>query len=204
MPKPLFALFLALFAGACAAPSSLHQHYPNPDGPFADFQARQQVFRAQNSGLQSFDFPGQGRVTVRDISLDGFPGHAYVRCRFHFQNRSERPIVQTWVTLEVLDPQGNAVASETAVCIVPSPSAIMRGAYFADELRTKTCEAHLRPGWSWRLRCSSQMEEEDEPLSPPVPENLRDPFVSSPMTIKDRSAYRNPYYWPRPTWYWGF
>ena len=155
-----------------------------------DFQERQWLFREQNTTPQVFDFPGQGRVTVREISLDGFPGSAYLRCRFHFQNRSEKPIVQTWVSLDVLDAEGRMVGSQATVCIVPHPIAIARGAYFADELRTQTFDAHLQPGWSWRIRCASQMEEEDEPLSPPVPEPEHGPGVSKPLIIKDRGQRR--------------
>ncbi|MFM1870593.1 MAG: hypothetical protein RL398_15 [Planctomycetota bacterium] len=156
-----------------------------------DFQERQWMFREQNTTPQVFDFPGQGRVTVREISLDGFPGSAYLRCRFHFQNRAEKPIVQTWVSLDVLDAEGRMVGSQATVCIVPHPIAIARGAYFADELRTQTFDAHMQPGWSWRIRCSSQMEEEDEPLSPPVPEPEHAPGVSKPLIIKDRGQRRS-------------
>jgi hypothetical protein len=184
---------LPLLLAACAtsvATEANADRTPPQAAALAEFQALQWVFREQHTTPQSFDFPGQGRVTVREISLDGFPGNTYVRCRFHFQNRAEKPIVQTWVSLDVLDAQGRLVASQASVCIVPHPIAIARGAFFADELRTQTFDAHLQPGWSWRIRCSSQMQEDDEPLDPPVVEPTLDPGVSKPLEIKDRGQRR--------------
>lgn len=173
-----------LLACACATPVAIERPAPEQAIELRQFQAAQQVFREQNTLPQTFDFPGHGRVTVRDISLDGFPGNTYVRCRFHYQNRTEKPVVQSWVVLDVLDAEGRLVASQASVCIVPHPIAIARGSYFADELRTQTFGAHLQPEWSWRIRCFSQLEEDEEPLNPPAPE--RTGGQPTPVIIKNR------------------
>jgi len=86
----------------------------------------------------------------------------------------------------VLDAAGSLVASQATVCIVPHPIPIARGSYFADELRTQTFGAHLQPGWSWRLRCTSQLEEQEEPLVPPVPERQATDPALAPVQIKPR------------------
>jgi hypothetical protein len=180
-----------LLACACATP--VVNEFPTSDQQIQlrDFQLAQQVFREQNTVPQTFDFPGHGRVTVRDITLDGFPGNTYVRCRFHYQNRTDKPVVQSWVSLDVLDNQGHLVASQASVCIVPHPIAIARGSYFADELRTQTFDTHMQPGWSWRIRCTSQLEEEEEPLSPPVPERKATDPQLGPVEIKQRPVRWN-------------
>ena len=140
----------------------------------------------------SKEFPtrsGPLRV-LRDISLDGFPGGSYVRCRFHYQNRTDKPVVKSWVSLDVLDSEGKLVASHACVCIIPIPMPIARGSYYSAELRTETYDVYLQPGWSWRIRCTSQLETPDEPLDPPAPEYImRQP---TPVIIKDRN-------WPYPT-----
>ncbi len=187
--RRLCAALPLLLPIACATPVAIERPEHALHVELRDFQTQQWVFREQNTTPQVFDFPEQGRVTVREISLDGFPGNAYVRCRFHYQNRTAKPVVQSWVSLDVLDAQGNLVASQASVCIVPHPIPIARGAYFADELRTQTFGVHLQPGWSWRIRCTSQLEEEEEPLDPPV-EEPRDPRVAPPLEIKDRGANR--------------
>ncbi|HEU4420418.1 MAG TPA: hypothetical protein VFT55_15890 [Planctomycetota bacterium] len=173
-----------LLAAACATPVEIDRPEHVLEAELRTFQEVQRVFREQNIAPMQFDFPGHGRVTVRDVSLDGFPGGSYVRCRFHYQNRTEKPVVQSWVSLDVLDSDGKLVASQACVCIIPIPMPIARGSYYADELRTQTFDAHLQPGWSWRIRCTAQLEKEDEPLDPPAREYiLRQP---TPFFGKDR------------------
>ncbi len=176
-----------LLAAACATPAASGsngrpEHVLETD--LRDFQVAQQVFREQNIPPIVFDFPVDGRVTVREVTLDGWPGSAYVRCRFHYQNRTDKPVVQTWVSLDVLDGSGRLVSSQACNCIIPVPMPIARGSYYSDELRTPTYDAHLQPGWSWRIRCNSVLEHEDEPLDPPVPERTVREYP--PMQIKDR------------------
>lgn len=181
-PRAFALLPLSLFA-ACAAPA------PRPAASAApqvqelrELQHIQDVFRAQYTTRQALDFDGHGRVTVLDVSLDGFPGNTYVRCRFQYQNRTAKPIVQAWVSLDVLDADGDPVDTRTACLILPTASPIARGSYYVDELRTPTLDAHLRPGWSWRLRCSAQVQAADEPLDPPAEEwtpRRTEPFVRS-------------------------
>jgi len=179
----LLALPLAL-AAACATPVTIESPNRALLTEFRDLQTTQHVFREQNSGTHEFDFEGHGRVTVTQITLDGFPGSAYVRCRFYYQNRTKKPVVQSWVSLDVLDSEGVVVATQSAHLIVPVPIPIARGSYFADELRTPTYGAHLKDGWTWRIRCVSDLETEEEPLVPPVPE--RTLVMPEPVFIKDR------------------
>lgn len=179
-----FAGPFLLLAAACASPAPTERPgHPLVD-QLADLQVAQQVFREQNTTPVEFDFPGHGRVTVREVSLDGWPGGEYVRCRFHYQNRTDKPVVKAWVSLDVLDGKGALVSSQSVTCIVPAPIPIARGSYYSDELRTPTYGANLQPGWTWRIRCSAMLETEDEPLDPPVPERLL--RQSAPMQIKDR------------------
>lgn len=173
-----------LLAAACATPVAIVHPEHAALAELRTFQIDQQVFREQNIPPMQLDFPGHGRVTVREISLDGYPGNTYVRCRFNYQNRTEKPVVQAWIVLDVLDPEGRVVASQASVAIVPVPIALQRGSNFADELRTQTYGVHQKPGWSWRIRCIAQLEQEDEPLDPPAPEP--NGFQSPPMTIKAR------------------
>lgn len=182
-----------LLAAACATPTA---PAPTPqtreqEVELQTFQKCQRAFQEATQVPQIWEFPGHGRVTVRDVSLDGFPGNTYVRCRFHYQNRTEKPIVQTWVMLDVLDKDGHMVASQATVCIVPVPIPIARGSFFADELRTQTFDAHLQPGWSWRIRCIAQPEEDEEPLNPPVPGRKATDTQLAPVPIKDRTPRRN-------------
>lgn len=194
--RRLAAVLPLLLATACATPVRIERPEHVLEVELRDFQRHQQVFREQNTAPQEFDFPGQGRVTVRQISLDGYPGNAYVRCRFHYQNRTDKPVVQSWVSLDVLDGEGRLVASQASICIIPTPMPIARGSYFADELRTQTFDAHLQPGWSWRIRCTSQLEEEEEPLVPPVPDQ-QNPGLPPPLIIKNRGQndYGTNYGW---------
>jgi hypothetical protein len=186
------AVGLFLLATACATTREPGVLPPSPTDDLREFQLLQSVFRTQYTGAHVLDFPGHGRVTVREISLDGFPGHSYVRCRFHYQNRTAAPVMQAWVSLDVLDAEGEVANSQTVRLVMPTSTAIARGSYFSEELRTPTNDAHLRPGWSWRLRCVSDAEQADEPLDPPVQE--WQPRVYEPVIIKDRN-------WPYPTWY---
>ncbi|MBX3461978.1 MAG: hypothetical protein KF830_02320 [Planctomycetes bacterium] len=181
---PLAAIGL-LFAAACATPVATGRPDHVLETELRRLQALQQVFREQNTTPIEFDFPADGRVTVREVSLDGWPGSAYVRCRFHYQNRTDKPLVQAWVALDVLDAEGRVVSSQACNCIIPVPMAIARGSYYSDELRTPTYDAHLQPGWSWRIRCTAIREVDEEPLDPPAPERLRREYP--PMQIKDRS-----------------
>lgn len=190
-PRSLPFTLPLLLAVACASPGRSERREHSHEIELRELQQAQQVFREQNTVPQVFDFEGHGRVTVRDISLDGFPGGTYLRCRFHYQNRTEKPVVQAWVSLDVLDADKNPVATQTANCIVPIPIPIARGSYYSDELRAPTLGVHLQPGWSWRIRCVADPEQADEPLNPPAEERtLRQ---SAPMHMKDRAW---PYYGP--------
>lgn len=177
-------LTLLGLAAACASPVAVENPIRASLVELHQFQLDQQVFREQNVAPIQFDFPGQGRVVVREISLDGYPGNTYVRCSFTYQNRTDKPVVQSWIMLDVLDPKGRTVATQATVAIMPIIMPIGRGAYFADELRTQTYGVHAEPGWSWRIRCVAQQEKDEEPLDPPAPEpGTRQP---PPMTIKPR------------------
>lgn len=173
-----------LLAAACVTPAGAERPEHVLETELRDFQVAQAVFREQNIAPIQFDFPDDGRVTVREVSLDGFPGSAYVRCKFHYQNRTQTPIVQAWVSLDVLDGAGRLVSSQACNCIIPVPIPIARGSNYSDELRTPTYGAHLQPGWTWRIRCDAVPQTEDEPLDPPVPP--RTVRELPPMQIKPR------------------
>ena len=104
IPLLLLAAGCANVAQKGAAPVAPLAH--DREVELAAFQDAQRVFRAQNIGTHKFDFEGHGRVTVREILLEGFPGGAYLKCRFHYQNRTKKPVVQSWVSLDVLDAEG--------------------------------------------------------------------------------------------------
>ena len=175
-----------LLAVACTTPVATPVHDNGKQEELDQFRATQQVFREQNTGVHKFEFEGHGRVTVRAISLEGFPGSTYLKCRFHYQNRTIKPVVQCWVSLDVLDPEGRTVSTQSCHLIVPVPIPIARGSYYSDELRTPTYDAHLKEGWTWRIRCVADMEEEEEPLNPPVkrPSGVRN--LPAPVIIKGR------------------
>lgn len=173
-----------LLAAACASPGAKAPKLHPLEAELGQFQACQQVFREQNTAPRTFDFPEHGRVTVREVTLDGFPGNTYVRCRFTYQNRTSKPVRKAWVFLDVLDADGRMVASQASILYMPIPVDIARGSYFADELRTQTFDAHLRSGWSWRIRCQALFQEEEEPLVPPAPEPGRLTIDPAPVILK--------------------
>jgi hypothetical protein len=184
----LSSLLLILAAGchspaATSRPSGVPEHVLEVE--LREFQQAQQVFREQNIGSHQFDFEGHGRVTVREILLEGFPGGAYLKCRFHYQNRTPKPVVQSWVSLDVLDSEGRIVSSQSCHLVVPSPQPIGRGSYYADELRTPTYAVHLQDGWGWRIRCDAELVEPEEPLDPPVERPARG-RLSAPVIIRNR------------------
>lgn len=182
--RRVFAVLPLWFVAACATPVEIERPDDAREADLRHLQEIQQVFRAKNIGQHTFDFEGQGRVTVREITLDGFPGSTYLRCRFHFQNRTDKPVVRTWISLDVLDAEGRVVATQACNCIMPIPIPIARGSFYSDELRTPTYGAHLQPGWDWRIRCVSEFDD-DEPLDPP-PAERGTVKLPAPVIIKNR------------------
>jgi hypothetical protein len=158
-------LLSLLVAAACAVPADDESAtYANLMASMSNLQQEQRRFTAATRLPQDFDFPGQGRVTVRQLSLDGYPGNTYVRCRFHYQNNTGREVLRALVSLDVLDSAGKLVASQVSVCLFPTPRAIHDGTFFADELRTQTHDVQLQPGWSWRITCKTEfMDDGDAP-----------------------------------------
>jgi hypothetical protein len=155
---------LSLFAAAaCAVPPDEDTNaYATLMAAMSSLQSEQQRFTAATPLPQHLDFPGQGRVTVRQLSLDGYPGNTYVRCRFHYANTTGREVLRALVSLDVLDTGGRLVASQVSVCLFPTPRAIHDGTFFADELRTQTHDVHLQAGWSWRITCKTEFMDDDE------------------------------------------
>ena len=193
-PRDCLVASAFLLASACATSVEVGRTRDAREDELRELQLVQAVFREQYSGRHQFDFEGHGRITVREVSLDGFPGNTYVRCRFHYQNRSPQPVTQAWVSLDVLDAEQRVVGTQSCRLILPTAVAIDRGAYFSEELRTPTYDAHLQPGWSWRIRLHADPLTPEEPLNPPVPEWK--PREHPPMYIKDRN-------WPYPPqWWW--
>lgn len=184
--RPRLTLLLLSLVAACQSPSTIERPGAEHEAELARLREIQADFRGKFVGTHTFDYEGHGRVTVREITLDGFPGNEYVRCRFEYQNRTDKPVVQTWVSLDVLDAKGRIVATQSAHLLVPIPIPIARGRHVSDELRTPTYGAHLQEGWSWRIRCVSELEEPEEPLDPPAPDPQHREVP--PMTIKDRSG----------------
>lgn len=161
MLRCLPTLVLAVLCAGCASHDSLSA-YPELQAALDEFQVEQARFAAANPVPIRFDFPGHGQVTVRDVSLDGYPGSAYVRARWHYRNTSGKPAVRALVSLDVLDAEGRMVASKVAVCIMWAPIPLADGSFYADELRTRTFDAHLQPGWSWRMTCVTQHAEPED------------------------------------------
>ena len=175
-----------LLATACATPVRVETGEHVLEAELREFQEAQRVFREQNTGTHQFDFEGHGRVTVRSITLEGFPGGTYLKCRFHYQNRTKKPVVQSWVSLDVLDAEGRMISTQSCHLVVPVPVPIARGSYYADELRTPTYDIHLQEGWTWRIRCVSDLEAEEEPLDPPVKQPAGVNHLPAPVIIKNR------------------
>ncbi len=168
MPIRSLAAFvlLVLLPNACSTATAKDEEgtaYPALVASMQTLQDEQKRFTASNQLPQTLDFDRNGRVTIRQLSLDGYPGNTYVRARFHYQNNTGRPVLRALISLDVLDARGEMVASQVSVCIFPTPRAIHDGTFFADELRTQTHGAHEISGWTWRLTCKAEfMESEDE------------------------------------------
>jgi hypothetical protein len=154
------ALVLLLATASCAT-SDAHplDPYPELKQALVEFKQQQAEFNQRLELPKNYDFPGAGRVSVRQLSLDGYPGNTYVRCRFTYQNTTGKPVMHATVSLDVLNAAGKVVARQSSVCIVPVPVPLAEGSMFSDELRTRTLDAHLQPGWSWRITCKPQFEE---------------------------------------------
>jgi hypothetical protein len=148
--------------GGCQTQDSVLAIYPELRAALNDFQREKAVFKVKYPTPHQLDFPGAGRVHVREIELAGYPGNAFVRCRFQYRNTTGTPVVRAWVSLDVLDAEGTMVASQVSVLVSPAAEAIGYGNYFSDELRTKTMDAHLQPGWSWRITCKAELEQPDD------------------------------------------
>ena len=162
-------LVLFLLAAACATPAIEESNaYPELVTAMHDLQSEQQRFAGTTVLPQTFAFPGQGRVVARIVSLDGYPGNTYVRCRFHYFNDTGKPVTRALVSLDVLDGAGRMVASQVSVCIFPTPRAIYDGTFYADELRTQTHGVHVQPGWSWRITCKTEFMDELDDHGNPV------------------------------------
>ncbi|GAB4147133.1 MAG: hypothetical protein Fur0037_15280 [Planctomycetota bacterium] len=160
---------LAAFLASCVHVDRGSSYYPELQRALDAFRAEQRAF-AESRPKTVWEFPGAGTVTVREVSLDGYPGNSYVRCKFLYRNTTRKPVSRVWVSLDVLDAEGKLVASQSSLLIVPIPIPIAKGSYFADELRTQTRGAHLRPGWSWRLACKAEfLPPEDEEGQAPGP-----------------------------------
>jgi hypothetical protein len=159
---PLLCLLGLTTLAGCATQDSVLSIYPELQAALTDFQREKAVFLAKYPTPQQLDFQGAGRVQVREIELAGYPGNAFVRCRFHYRNTTGTPVVRAWVSLDVLDAEGRMVASQVSVLVSPAAQAIGYGNYFSDELRTKTMDAHLQPGWSWRITCKAELEQPDD------------------------------------------
>lgn len=163
--RSLLAASLCFLSTACATGSGEEPEgnaYPALLASMQNLQTEQKRFAAATQLPQTIDFGTDGRVVVRQLSLDGYPGNSYVRCRFHFQNNTGRPVVRSVISLDVLDSKGELVASQSSVCIFPTPRAIHDGTFFADELRTQTHGVHESAGWSWRLSCKTEFDEDAE------------------------------------------
>lgn len=159
----LALLLLPLFSAACAVSAAEERTtYLEQVAAMHQLEAEQARFTATTVLPQVLDFPDQGRVTIRQLTLDGYPGNTYVRCRFHYENNTGRPVLRALVSLDVLDAEGRMVASKVSVCIFPTPRAIHAGTFFADELRTQTHDVHVQPGWSWRVTCKTEFMDEDD------------------------------------------
>ena len=166
----------------CATHDNLLSAYPELKQALADFQVEQARFYAQNPVPIAYEFADAGRVTIRDITLDGYPGNATVRAKFHYQNTTGKPVVRALVSLDVLDSDQHMVASKVSVLIVPIPIPIASGAFFADELTTQTMNAHLHPGWSWRVTCRAEFEEPADPRFDPPARVDPGPIKMTPRT----------------------
>ena len=184
--RRLLTTFPLLLVTACVTPVEIVETEHVLETELHEFQEAQRVFREQNMGVHVFDFPDHGRVTVREITLDGFPGSEYLKCRFHYQNRTQKPVVQSWVSLDVLDADGRVVSTQSCHLIVPVPMPIARGSYVSDELRTPTYGTYLQDGWTWRIRCVSDLETPEEPLDPPVEREAGVRYLPPPLWIKNR------------------
>lgn len=161
-PNRIAALFCTLLAAACTAPHESLSAYPDLMVAMRELEAEQKRFAAGVRVPEKREFPGHGQVTIRQLSLEGYPGNTYVKCRWHYQNNTGKPVSRAFVTLDVLDGEQHVVASQTCVCIFPGIRPIEEGTFYADELRTQTRGVHVQPGWSWRLSCTAEyLDEED-------------------------------------------
>jgi hypothetical protein len=160
MPRILIAV-LSLFAAACNVPNDSMSAYPELKLAMRELEVEQHRFADSVRVPQKFEFPGHGQVTVRQLELEGYPGNTYVKCRWHYQNNTGRPVSRAFVALDVLDANGHVVCSQRCVCIFPSTRPIAEGTFYSDELRTSTRGVHVQSGWGWRITCTAEYLDEE-------------------------------------------
>ena len=101
-------------------------------------------------------FPGHGEITVQDWFLEGYPGNAYVRARFTYENTTGRQLDWVRVWLTVMDADGEPVARQITDLFMPMGLPFNPGTLFGDELRTPTRDVHRNEqGWQWAVGCEA-------------------------------------------------
>ena len=77
------ALSTILLAAACTAPHESLSAYPDLLVAMRELEAEQKRFAANVHVPEKREFPGHGQVTIRQLSLEGYPGNTYEIGRAH-------------------------------------------------------------------------------------------------------------------------
>ena len=97
------------------------------------------------------DFPGLGRLVVRECRPLGWPGKAFLRVQFSYVNTTGHTVGTPRVTLTVLDETGERWSRTSLDLVVPFATEMTSNSTYSSWLDVRTEGIHREEGWDWRL-----------------------------------------------------
>ncbi|MCA8943577.1 MAG: FxLYD domain-containing protein [Planctomycetes bacterium] len=195
---PLLAI--ATLVGCANRPDSTAAEIRAAMQPYEDLKQQKAELWELGFEPQEFEFEGQGKVTVTNWSLTGWPGEVYVNAEIRYENTTDEPVTHAIVWLEVLDADGNVVGSTAQRLFNPLGYSMWPGTFHSGaKLRAPTNDVHLDPrGWQWGIACTALHD--DDPGTKPVliigPEDQRVRGFGSSTPRSTRNTSRG---YSRPT-----
>ena len=173
MQKLTSALSALLVCAACASTDASSEHdwlraYASRHAAELEaFELEQESFAQHNPLPQEFDYPGLGRILVRECSLVGWPGKALLRVEFTYVNTTERTVPTPRVTLAVTSADGEDWSESSLDLLIPFAAKLTANSTYSSWLYCRTEGIHTEAGWSWQLdlREASEPVAEDLPLA---------------------------------------
>jgi len=157
MQKLTFALSALLVCAACAGPSANSEHdwleayAARHAAELEAFELEQESFARLNPLPQEFDYPGIGRILVRNCRLVGWPGKASLRVEFTYVNTTNGTVTTPRVTLSVTSSDGERWSESSLDLLIPFAAELTANSTYSSWLYVRTEGIHTEAGWSWQL-----------------------------------------------------